>query len=87
MPSKAILTGVTAEKKNILKTHSLPLVHLVASSQDQVRNRMRETISRNLTDSFRIPEVVEGLVEYLLEIFPNDPEKSKLLGVKNQTSS
>lgn len=70
-----------ASKKNRLKNSNLPLVHLLASPQDQVKARLREAIGRNLTDPLRIPEVVEGLVEFLLETLPNDPVKIKLLGV------
>jgi hypothetical protein len=78
MPLKAIVKGNLNKKKNLTEN---PLVHLVNTPQDQLKNRLREAIGKNLADPLRIPEVIEGLVEYLLEVFPNDPAKTKLLGV------
>ena len=81
MPRKAVVKETTSEKKSRLNNTQVPLVHMVASPHDQIKNRLREAIGKNLTDSLRIPEVVEGLVEYLVEVFPNDPTKMKIWGV------
>lgn len=81
MSPKAVVKETASEKKNILENTQVPLVHMVASPHDQIKNRLREAIGKNLTDSLRLPEVVEGLVEYLVEVFPNDPAKMKVWGV------
>jgi len=78
MALKAVAKGRTNAKKTLTEN---PLVHLVNTPQEQMKNRLREAIGKNLADPLRIPEVIEGLVEYLLEVFPNDPTKTKLWGV------
>jgi hypothetical protein len=81
MSLKAVVTDNVIEKKNLSKNSKLPLVHLVASPEDPLKHRLREAIGNHLTDPLRIPEVIEGLVEYLAEVCPNDPAKGKLWGV------
>jgi hypothetical protein len=81
MPLKAVVKGNLNEKKDLTENPNFSLVHLVSTPQDQLKNRLREAIGKNLADPLRIPEVIEGLVEYLLEVFPNDPGKTKLWGV------
>jgi hypothetical protein len=49
----------------------------------QLRKCLRTKIEKHLFQGFAVPELVEGLAEYLLEVVQEDPAKGKLFGVRS----
>lgn len=60
---------------------SMHRLKVLSYSSDQIKNRLRQIISQNLINGMVLPEVVEGLTEFLAEIIREDPQQAKLLGV------
>lgn len=60
---------------------SMHRLKVLSYSSDQIKNRLRQIISQNLINGLVLPEVVEGLTEFLAEIIREDPQQAKLLGV------
>lgn len=46
-----------------------------------LRESLRQKISKNLLQDFELPELVEGLVEYILEVVEADPHQQEIMGL------
>lgn len=74
-------TSETKENENMLYRDSLKGIKVLSFPTEQLRSHLRTTISRQLVQGFAIPEIIEGLVEYFLDIVREDPGQARLLGV------
>lgn len=53
----------------------------LAFPTNQIKARLRKSIAKNLIESLKVPELVDGLVEFLFEIVKEDPAQARLLGI------
>lgn len=51
-----------------------------------LRERLRQKISGSLVEGLEAPELVEGLVEFLLEVVQEDPRQGEWLGLSPKTT-
>ncbi len=49
-------------------------------NHNQIRSCIRAKIEKNLLEGFAIPELVEGLAEFLMEVVAEDPNQKALFG-------
>ena len=57
-----------------------------AGGAPTLRERLRQKISTSLIQDFDAPELVEGLVEFLLEVVQEDPRQGEWLGLSPKTT-
>lgn len=81
MAMKAVVSYGESKQKNSSGKSKLSALRLVNYPEDKMKERLREALIKNLGDSFLIPEVIEGLVEFLSDLIPHDPRKAKQLGI------
>jgi len=74
--SDQILEGETMFYRDSIKSLSA-----LNFPTDKIKARLRTVISKQLAGGFAIPEIVEGLVEFLIDVVKEDPAQGRLLGV------
>jgi len=78
---EAFFSDQLGENNALTARGSMHRLKMLSYSSDQLKNRLRQIIGQNLINGLLLPEVVEGLTEFLAEIIREDPQQAKLLGV------
>lgn len=79
--SAAFFTDQLSDGEPMIRGSKMNRLRMIGFPTDQIKARLRKIISKHLVNGMVIPEVVEGLVEFLADVVREDPKKAKLLGV------
>ncbi|MDX1387313.1 MAG: hypothetical protein R3257_06950 [bacterium] len=77
----AFFAEQTADGESMAPRAKIHRLHLIRYSRDHIKSRLRRTLTQQLVNGLMIPEVVEGLVEFLADVVSEDPHQAKILGV------
>jgi hypothetical protein len=74
--------GVTSfESMNEYQLNLMSSLSPLTAPVNQLKQRLRQKIVNQLVEGFKIPELVDGLVEFLFEIARQDPKKARLFEI------
>ncbi len=80
-PEESFFSDQLGDNNALAARGSMHRLKMLSYSSDQIKNRLRQIIGKNLINGLLLPEVVEGLTEFLADIVREDPQQARILGV------